>query len=151
MPPDPGGGDGRQNSFPDQRTETPAWNGESAFGGTFRTFPQILEEEKRNRNILELKITKIISQDEHGEQQRPRSLTFEELGEFLFDVLNINPEDCMAVNLNTGRYDHREVKFKPGIDTAPFLRFAPVTFKDHSITVNRQSQNITRVTFKNSL
>ena len=90
---------------------------------------------KKNRNILELKIIKILTQNENGEPQRPRSLTFEELGEFLFDELNINSEDLIAVNLNTGRYDQREVKFRPGVDTAPFLRLTPVIFKDHSITV----------------
>ena len=45
MPPDPGGGVGMGGSTPGQRTVTPAWNGDSALGGKFRTFPQILEEE----------------------------------------------------------------------------------------------------------
>ena len=46
MPPDPGGGRENRDSIPGQGTVTPAWNGDSAFGGTFRTFPQILEDEK---------------------------------------------------------------------------------------------------------
>ena len=98
---------------------------------------------------MELHISKIVTEDQNRESIKPRSLTFEELGEFLFDILGINPEDCLAVNFNTGRYDQREIKFKPGINTSSYLRLDPVSFKDHSIKVTRQSQNITRVTFKN--
>ena len=156
MPPDPGGGGGSARnsdasdySHPDLRTVTPAWAGDSASGGSTRSFSQIITEEKQKRNILELNITKILSTDENGDQTRPRSLTYEDLGEFLFDILMIDPEDLVALNLNTGRYDQRELKFKPDIDVSPYLRPEPVAFKDHHITVGRQSQNVTRITFKN--
>ena len=43
----------------------------------------------------------------------------------------------------------KEVKFKPSVDTTPYLRDQPIIFKDHSITVKKQRQNIIRVTFKN--
>ena len=60
MPPDPGGDVvGGRSSHPDLRTGTPAWAGGSALGGKSRTFAQILEDEKRNRNILEINISKI--------------------------------------------------------------------------------------------
>ena len=110
---------------------------------------QIIEEEKRQRNILEIHLTKIVKIDENGEHQRPKSLTFEDLGEFIFDILEIRPEDCLAVNLNTGRYDIREVKLKSEIETKNYVRYDPVTFKGHNIMVMRQSQNVAQITFKN--
>ena len=41
------------------------------------------------------------------------------------------------------------MKFKPNINTSQFLRIEPITFKEHTITVKKQRQNIIRVTFKN--
>ena len=147
MPPDPGGGFVPPPlSHPDSRTVTSAWAGGSVSGGS-RTFQQIIQEEKQTRNILEINILKNQVQDENGEPSRPKSLTFEVLGEFIFDILVINPDDCVAINLNSGRYDVREVKLKPDIDASIYLRPSPVIFRNHSITVNRQRQNITRVTF----
>ena len=93
MPPDPGGGvtaresDASDYSHPDLRTMTPAWAGDRASGGQNRTFSQIISEEKQTRNIIEINITKIISVDQDGEQVRPKSLTYEDLGELLFDIL----------------------------------------------------------------
>ena len=70
MPPNPGGGIGETstsaNTHPDRRTVAPAWAGGSALGGSTRTFSQIIEQEKSNRNIIELQIQKIISTDENG-------------------------------------------------------------------------------------
>ena len=80
---------------------------------------------------------------------KAKQLNFEDIGEFLFDVLEIKPEDCITFNFSSGRYDQREVKFKPDIDTSPYMRLTPVDFKDHSISVRKQRQNIVRVTFKN--
>ena len=46
------------NQLPDQRTATPVWTGGSVSGGntTTRTFEQILQDEKKDRNILEIQI-----------------------------------------------------------------------------------------------
>ena len=76
-------------------------------------------------------------------------MNYEDLGELLFDVLKIRPEDCIAVNFSTGRYDIREVKVLPGIDLTPYIRLTPIEFKDHFVTVTRQRTNVTKVTFKN--
>ena len=67
----------------------------------------------------------------------------------MFDILEIDPKDCVSFNFSSGRYDQREVKFKPDVDTSPYMRLTPVQFKNHSITVRKQRQNIVRVTFKN--
>ena len=88
-------------------------------------------------------------EDDQGVLNKPKPLTFEDLGEFLFDELMIKPDDCVSFNFSSGRYDQREVKFKPNIDFSPYLRLTPVTFKNHTIAVKKQRQNIVRVTFKN--
>ena len=71
MPPDPGGGGERVSSpthhHPDPRDVTSAWAGGNVSGGTSRSFEQIITEEKQNRNILELHLTKIQRQNENGE------------------------------------------------------------------------------------
>jgi hypothetical protein len=135
------------NSLPDQRTRTSAWAGAGVSGGInmkTRTFAQIIQDEKNQRNILEIQLNKIVTNNTD-----PKSLTYEDIGELLFDVLEINPDDCISFNFNTGRYDQREIKFKPSINTSKFLRVEPITFKEHTITVKKQRQNIIRVSFKN--
>ena len=155
-PPPPGGGvmqptQTLTSPLPDQRTVTSAWAADSVTGGTTttRTFEQILEDEKKERNILEIQLVRNNSPNSDGSPGKTANLTYEDLGELLFDILEINPDDCMTFNFSTGRYDHREVKFKPVFETAPFVRVTPFTFKDHSVTVKKQRQNVTRVTFKN--
>ena len=79
-----------------------------------------------------------------------KNLSFEDLGEVLFDILKINPEDCLALDFTTGRYDTREVKFKPEVNVTPYLTVStPIYFKNHEITVQRVLKNVTKVTFKN--
>ena len=115
-----------------------------------RNFAKIFEDEKCQRNIIELQISKLINhEDENEVMTKPKPITYEDLGEFLFDTLKINPEDCIAFNFSSGRYDLREVKFKPGIHTSPYMRVEPVPFKNHAISVRKQKQNVVRVTFKN--
>ena len=55
MPPDPGGGRLSSPSYhhPDLRVVTSAWAEGNVSGGASRTFEQIINEEKQNRNILE--------------------------------------------------------------------------------------------------
>ena len=78
-----------------------------------RNFSQIIEEEKANRNILEINLRKITSTDSNGDTYKPKHLNFDDLAELIFDVLNIKPDDCLSYDYNTGRYDTREIKFKP--------------------------------------
>ena len=64
-----------------------------------RSFAEIIAAEKSERNILDM--------------------SYDELGEFIFDILKINPDDCMGFGFNTGRYYTREIKFRPGVDLSP--------------------------------
>ena len=110
-----------------------------------RSFIQILEDEKKNRNILEINMTKIFSDPNN----KPKGLTFDDLGELIFDVMQIKPEECLSFDYNTGRYDSRQIKFKPDVSIDKYVSKDPITFKDHLISTRKQLNNITRVTFRN--
>ena len=121
----------------------------SSSGGptNMRSFAQILEQEKKDRNILELRINKI-----RTDEALPPTFTnmsAEEIGELLFDVLHLNPSHCLAYDYNTGRNDTKQVKLKPGIPVADILAQSPLEFKGYKVVVSQQRLNITRVTFKN--
>ena len=75
---------------PDQKTTTKAWALGGASEGTsnMRTFEQIIEDEKANQNILEIHLSK--------NPTRPKNLTFDDIGEFIFDVLKITLQEDMT-------------------------------------------------------
>ena len=76
-PPDGGGARHANNTVPDQRAATLAWAGGSVAGGTLsRNFAKIIEEEKRNRNIIELQINKLLVEDENGVMNKAIPLTW---------------------------------------------------------------------------
>ena len=142
-----------QPILPGQITGSSAWYGDRASGGNpmhaMRSFAQIVEDEKRDRNILEISIQKPKPSDDDPEAARIKPITFDDLGELIFDVLKINASDCLSFDYNTGRYDCRQIKFKPGISLDPYVTTTPISFKDHLVTTQKQLNNIVRVTFKN--
>ena len=113
-----------------------------------RSFAQILEDEKKNRNILEINIQKNKPVDEQ-ESSKIKPLNFDDLGELIFDLLKIDPNDCLGFDYNTGRYDSRHIKFKPGIPLDPYIISDPISFKNHLISTKKQLNNIVRVSFRN--
>ena len=106
-------------------------------------------KKKRNRNILEIHLTRISSTDDNNPSKSKKSLTFDDLGELIFDVLKIKVDECISFDYNTGRYDSKQIKFKPGVSLDNYVFTSPIIFKDHEITTKKQLNNITRVTFKN--
>ena len=112
-----------------------------------RSFAQIIEQEQTSRNILEINIYKIKANPSNP----PRNLTFDDLGELIFDILKINPDDCLTFDYSTGRYDTRHIKLKPSVDLTPYITSptSPITFKEHEVKVRQQQKNITRVQFQN--
>ena len=68
----------------DQRTGSYARSWSSVAGGApkTRTFEQILEDEKSKRNILEIQMSKVVVDD-----NQPKSFTYEDIGELLFNEL----------------------------------------------------------------
>ena len=77
--------------------------------------------------------------------------TVEDVSVLIFDVIKLNPNDCLGVALKTSRYDTKEVKLRPEVDPTPYLTGNnPILFKDHEVEVKRQSSNVT-ITFRNVL
>ena len=130
-------------SIPDQKAATSAWTLGRASGATknMRNFVEIIEQEKSSRNILEIHLTKTAT--------KPKNLTFDDLGELVFDILKIKPDDCFGFDFTTGRYDSRQIKLKPSVDTMPYITTTPIVFMGHEITVKKQLSNVTKVLFKN--
>ena len=114
-----------------------------------RSFQQILAEEKEKRNILEIKLRRMNVTSEDETQTKAKHLSFEEVSVLIFDVLKIDSEHCLSVALVTSRYDTKEVKLKTEVNGSIYLTSKPIMFKDHEITVSRQTTNVTKVTFKN--
>ena len=78
-----------QQHTPGQVSNSPAWAGSGALGGAtenIRTFAQIVEEEKLNRNILEITLSRHISEEE-PQNNAQRGLTFDDLRELIFDIM----------------------------------------------------------------
>ena len=83
-----------------------------------------MEDEKEQGNVLELKVTKI--RPESG--SNPTNLTHEDLGELLFDVLQVPIKDCLAFDNNNGRYNIKQAKMKWGVPVSKNIGRSPVTF-----------------------
>ena len=149
--PPPGAGPPTNQTLPSSTQEGPglksfAESVKSSSGGptNMRSFAEIMEQEKKNRNILEIKTIK-----NKSEEASPPDLKAEDIGELLFDILKVNPTDCLAYDYNTGRYDTKQIKLKPGIPVTNILAKSPLDFKGHKVIVTQQRLNITRITFKN--
>ena len=155
--PPPGGGEKSTNtSLSNLQTSGPtsttsAWAGGAGPAGLARkqrSFAEIISEERRNRNILEITLTKMTTTDPAtGRTHTRKNLSFDEIGAFLFEVLKIKPSDCLRFNYTSGRYDTREVMFKPGIDLEPFT--GSFQYLEHEIICKKQRSNISKITFKN--
>ena len=112
------------------------------------TFAEIMNEEKQHRNILEVKLVRTSQPQENGENLKVPTVNETDLSEFIFDVIKLKVDDCLGIALRTHRYDTKAIKLKRGVDPTPYLRLTPVLFKGHKITIMKQQNNLTKVTFK---
>ena len=96
-----------------------------------RSYEEIIADAKSNRNILEINLKKNSS-----DEVRPSNLTFNQLGELLFDKLKLKSEDCLRVNFSSHRYDTREVILKPTVDLSPYIMEID-DFYGHSVISKR--------------
>ena len=148
---DPYGGnrlysDVAQNQGLDSTTPAAVGGGVNSPNVRLRSFAEIVASEKSNRNILEIKLKKVATDDENVVKVKP--LSFDNLGELVFDVLNIDHAQCVGFNYSTGRYDTREIKFRPGVDISPYIK-EPFEFMGHEVYTQKQMNNMMKVTFKN--
>ena len=111
-----------------------------------RSFEEIIADANNNRNILEIHLKKNISDEDPD--TKPPNLTHDQLGDLLFDHLNINVDDCIRFNFTGSRYDTREVILKPSVDLSPYITVIN-DFHGHTVTTRRQSNNVLRVSFRN--
>ncbi|MCS5584343.1 MAG: transforming acidic coiled-coil-containing protein [Pseudomonadales bacterium] len=75
----------------------------------------------------------------------PKPLTDADVCEFIFDNLKMDIDDCIGLDLRTGRRDTKEIMLKG--TTNPERYTFSGTFKDHEITVSKLLTNVTKVTF----
>ena len=149
--PPPGGGnssDKVQQKTPSSTTPEETGGGKDNSPRKMRTFEEIMADEKKNRNTLTMKMTKIVRYEDGNEVRAP-SLTLEDVGEFIFDVLKLEIDDCLGMSLTTQRYDTKEINLKPGIDANKYITQVPIEYKGHMISVTQQSVGTIKVTFRN--
>ena len=123
---------------PGSKSMADAVKNSSGGPATMRSFAQILEQEKKDRNILELKITKIRTEEALPSTYNSNNMLAEDIGDLLFDVLKLNPAHCLAYDYNTGRQDTKQVKLKPGIPVTEILAKSPLEFKGFKVVVSQQ-------------
>ena len=137
-----------QHQGPPTMTPAVGGDGDKSLPSKMRSFAEILNKEKQHRNILEVKLIRT-STKENGVNIKAPTLNESDLSEFFFDVLNLKVEDCLGIALRTHRYDTKEIKLKQGVDPTPYLSGGSILFKGHEISVKKQMNNLTKVTFKN--
>ena len=92
-------------------------------GYNFRSFQQIIDEEKKNGNIIEIHLVKPTNISDTSQ----RSLTFDKLGELIFDVIGIPPGDCLTFGY-TSRADIKQIKLKPTVTSDIYVTENPLSF-----------------------
>ena len=129
------------NANPVQQAVTPTEVGDSL---------EILAEANETRNILEIKLSKLMVENE-GVMGKAKNILYKDISILIFDEIGSKPEDCVGVALSTARYDTKEVQVKPGVDPTHYISRGPITFKDHLVEVRLMTGSISRITFKNVL
>lgn len=133
-----------------QQSTTPAQagGGPDNLPRRMRTFEEIINEEKQDRNILIVKLTKIVKFVD-GKEEKPMNLSMEDMGEFFFEVVKLQHEHCAGLSLSTQRYDTKEIKLKSHVDPTIYITKTPYEYKGHEITISKQKTDTIKVTFRN--
>ena len=131
-----------------RRTARSPWRSDTVRKKERRTFTQILEDQK-NINILEVTAEKVLT-NSTGDvvlDSKTCTLTQEDFANFLFDVVKINPSDCISMNVSNKRFDTKEIRLTDCVSMDGFI--GSYEYLDHNIQIKRQGRNYTLVTFKN--
>ena len=135
---------------PPSTAATSAWVGGSRIGSktpSRRSYEQIILDSSSNI-LIRITIQKIINSDNPDE--KPRSLSTPQVGELIFDYLEIDPADCLELDLSTGgRYDTKELLVKAGAKLGKALTAEPLEFRQHKVNIAVVTKVATKVTFKN--
>ena len=143
-------------------TATLAWargrnSADSSISASLRSYAQIyadaaaVSSSSDSKIILQFRLAKILILSEDGNPTPPKSLTHDEFGDFIFDILKINPENCLEIDLS-GRWDTKELVLKAGTEVEHLLTTStsqPHIYLNHEIAVTKISKNVTKVNFRN--
>ena len=129
---------------------TPAWAGAGSSSGTRgRPYHQIIAESKSANSpvLLQIHVTKIFDKD-HPET-KPLNLTETNMTDLIFNILKIPGENCIELDMQTGKYEDKELLVHPNTDLSQALtNDTPKMFKQHEVLVAVISNRATKVTFK---
>ena len=128
---------------------TPPWAGGStgSSGANYgRSYDQIIAESSQHV-LIQFKLHKIINPETPNE--KPDSLKPSDFGEYLFDILKINPDACLEIDMSTGRYDTKELLVKAGTPIDDIVLSPPKHFKQHKISAQVVRTFATKVIFRN--
>ena len=112
-----------------------------------RSYEQIIAQSTTSNILIRFKLTKIYKPE--NPEYKPPQIFPSHFGVFLFDVLKINPDDCLEIDVDTGRYDTKELLVKSSTNLDKILSSEPHIFREHRIMPTRVSSLTTRVHFKN--
>ena len=112
-----------------------------------RTWKEIFNDAKENRNILEIHVN--MKKNDENIQAKPKPLTNDQLSDFLFKILKIQPSDNIGLDYSSW-YGHKEVELKPGVDLTPFLHVkTPISYLEYEIFVKKQeTHTATKILFR---
>ena len=110
-------------------------------------YAEIIASQKSQRNVQEVKIKKINPDSRADMDSVPtKNLTFDDISELIFEIMNIQFEECIGVDSYTGRYDTKEIMLKPEVDSTKYITTAPIMFKNHEVTVKKMLNDVSKVT-----
>ena len=157
---DPGGGDPRTTGGQIQLQNPPVHSSQVRPGHTFagaaqaagesvpggRSWQKIFSDAKNKRNILEIHINK--KENLTSDESQQKSLSNDELSDFLFKILKIKEEDTIGIDYF---YGHKEIELKPDVDVTPYLHDnIPTKYMEFDIIVKQQETNFsTKILFRN--
>ena len=116
------------------------------FSEEVKKYAEFVSKEKLARNLIEIKFVKNKKDDS---SKIPRNVSLEVISEYVFVELGLKPEDILEIDLNTGRFDTKQILLKPEVDSEKLTSEFPNTFDDYVITINKLTKTNTKITFKN--
>ena len=109
-----------------------------------KQFSMMKEASKKERNVLEIRFQRQVGSDAN------KYVDLETISEYCFTELGLKPELIEAIDLNTGRFETKQIRLKQGVDASKFTSDFPDTYKGYVISMNgaKKFENI-KVTFRN--
>ena len=85
-----------------------------------RVFANLIEKAKNKRNKIKIKFTKLRNSPESDKSAR--YIDLETISKYIFTILMIKEEDVLEIDLNSGRYDLKQVLLKPNVDIEQLIK-----------------------------